>query len=209
MQFSTKKKAKAPRILTVTGLALFHQAWVCKCSQFFGLVWLLSQTQSIKSLIIGLNTPEPPCPVYHPELEDKPLSQFSYKLIWPHEEKHLVLPHPNQYTSYSFSVFAVCATLTGIMYCSGGGNCLAYSEIQSSNSFVYTGGIATLVLLDMAVLISIITVCILFNLSVQSCSASFACSRAKLKHAFSNSVSKSTYQSTQCNLTVPQQLQWH
>lgn len=44
------------------------------------------------------------------------------------------------------------------MYCSGGGNCVEYSEIQSSNSFVYTGGIATLELLDMAVLISIITV---------------------------------------------------
>lgn len=44
--------------------------------------------------------------------------------------------------------------------------------------------------LEMAVLISIITVCIRFNLSVYCCSVSLACSLANLKynlkHLFSN-----------------------
>lgn len=69
------------------------------------------------------------------------------------------------------------------MYFSGGGNCLAYSDIQSSNSLVYTGDIQlTLLFREMAVLMSIMIVWILFSLSVYSCSDSLACSLAKLKY---------------------------
>lgn len=69
------------------------------------------------------------------------------------------------------------------MYFSGGGNCLAYSEIQSSNSLVYTGDIQlTLQFREMAVLMSIMMVWIRFSLSVYSCSDSLACSLAKLKY---------------------------